>query len=187
MVALQAALRSDYTGRNVLIYDSNGKLLCETSITEHDRNSMQIKVKQLPDTGSSENLKLLVMSQPAPSDFQGRVVRIGKDKEIALYNGKERELRGSTRYQVDVVSKIENYVENNVFRPADPVVSIRLINISTSGLKFVSADQSLQTGQAFQIRMQIGQQEQLIVAQIVHFHVDATGTANYGCKILSVL
>ena len=177
----------DYTDCNVLIYDVRGKLLVQTIVREHDKKSMYIKVDKKPDINVHEHMKLLIMSSPVPSEFFGRFIRIGREREIALFQGKEREMRQASRYQVELPAQIEGHIEAGAMNPITPPLEVKLINISTNGLRFSSSTMEFRDGQLIQMRLKIGDNDQKMSIQVVHRkRVNDAKLIEFGCRIVNV-
>ena len=179
------ALNSNHIDCAVLIHDSEGNPLCTTTVIDHDRGAMRIEVKDIPESLKiGANCSMLVLTSPAPCEYQGRIISEGNRKIIALYRGRERENRGSARFNVNSHAVIENMIYDNKASPLHTPLTIELINISKSGIRFRSSNFTMVDGDRFQMRMKLQESEKLLIADVVH-HIDKeSGKTEYGCRFL---
>ena len=179
------ALNSNHVDCAVLLHDADGNQLCSTTVVSHDRGAMRIEVRDMPDTLKiGAGCSMLVLTSPAPCEYQGRIASEGNRKIIALYRGRERENRGSARFNVNSQAVIENMIYDNKASPLHTPLIIDLINISKSGFRFRSPNYTMSDGDRFQMRMKIHDSEKLLIADVVH-HIDKdAGKTEYGCRFL---
>jgi len=177
--------RVDYTGCVVLIYKADGEHLIDTKVTDYDRGALRIGVEELPpEARTGDAYRLLILTSPSPREYQGRVVKEGTKQIIAMYQGQEKESRGSIRYAVNFPAQIENMICDGRAYPLNTPVEIDLMNISKSGVRFRAPQNALRDKDRFQMRMKIGDSDKLLIADAVH-HVDReSGISEYGCKFL---
>ena len=180
------ALRGDYAGCAVLIYDMEGNHLCTTSVTDYDKTTLRIDVAALPpedDLGGG--VKLLILSSPAPCEYQGKILREGKRKLIAMFRGQEREMRGAERYAVKTTALIEDFVSDGSIYPLYSPLEVELMNISKSGVRFRSPNFSLCDGDVFRMRMRFSDKDKLLIAEVTN-HIDRDSkNSEYGCRFLT--
>ena len=179
------ALNSDHTGCAILIYDLDGNHIGSTSVTSHDRKAMRIEVKEIPHPLSAgSGCTMLILTSPAPCEYQGRILGEGNRKIIAMYRGRERENRGAVRYKISSPALIENLIyDGKAYRLHTPL-RVELINISKSGVRFRSQNYALSNRDRFQMRLKISDGEKLLIADVVH-HIDQNAeTTEYGCCFL---
>jgi len=179
------ALSANYVGSAILIYDTDGNHLGSTLVTSHDKMSMRIEVQDVPPALSVGNeCALLILTSPAPCEYQGRLIVEGPKKIIAMYRGRVRENRGAVRYKVNTPAVIENLIfDGKPYRLHTPF-NVKLMNISQSGVRFRAQSYALSDGDRFQMRLKISGSEKLLIADTIH-HIDLDGaTAEYGCQFL---
>ena len=179
-------LGSDYTDCAIFIYDTAGNLVCSTAVTKHDRKTMQVEVKDIPPSlGVGAACAMLIITSPTPCEYQGRIINDGVKKIIAMYRGRERENRGAARYKINSPALIENLIRDGNSYPLNSPISIEVIEISKSGLRFSAMDKALTNCERFQMRMKISNSDKLLVASIVHIVYKDNGIVEYGCNFLS--
>jgi len=180
-----AALGANYSGSAVLIYDVDGNHLGSTLVTSHDRTSMRIEVQEIPPALVSGNeCILLVLSSPAPCEYHGRLAVEGTKKIIAMYKGRVRENRGAVRYKVNTPAIIEHLIFDGKAHKMHTPVSVELIDISKSGVRFRTLINALSNGDRFQMRLKISDSEKLLIADAIH-HVDlGNAMSEYGCHFI---
>jgi len=179
------ALGSNHTDSAILIYDEVGNQLGSTTVVSHDRTNMRIEVQDIPhELRINSVCRLLVMTSPAPCEYQGRITGEGSKKIIALFHGREKENRQATRYKVNTTATIENLVYNGKAYPMHTPMTVELINISKSGVRMRAPFYALSDGDRFQMRMKISDSEKLLIADVI-YHADKDNKASeYGCHFL---
>ena len=180
------ALSGDYTGCAVLIYDMEGNLLCSTSVTDYDKTILRIEVAELPPSDSAAiDCKLLILTSPTPCEYHGKILREGKRRLIAMFRGQERELRGAERYAVRTKALIEDYISEGSVYPLYAPLEVELMNISRSGVRFISANFALCDGDTFRMRIKFSDKDKLLAAEVTnHFDRDSK-VSEYGCRFLT--
>ena len=176
----------NYVDCAVLIHNQNGELLSKTKVTDYDRKNKMIKVEQMPTPGNNEILKLFILSQPSPCEYKGRVVRIGRDKEIALFGGEEKELRQAVRYKVNFPAQIIGVVEQGELKPAKPPIDIKIIDISTHGFKFFDKMHDWHDGDLLHVQLLMGETHKEWVVKVVRLNSIDDAEIEYGCRFLLV-
>ena len=176
--------KRDFTDCKVLIFDTDGSLLLETKVQAYNKSSMHIEVAKLPESWGQESLRVLIFSSPVPCEFQGRIFRLGSTKEIALFQGKDMELRSEGRYSVDMPAQIEGVFEGENFSYYISPLKVILKNISISGVGIYSEAANFVKGQALQLKMSVGESHQIIKIKIVHgTKIPGEKGTYYGCNI----
>jgi len=180
-----SALSSDFTGCVIFIYDAQGSELCSTIVTQYDRTALRIEVADTPRELTVGSIcKLLILSSPAPCEYEGRVVATGTKKAVAMFRGQVKENRGAARYKVSFPAYIENLICGARACPLYAPLEITCINISQSGIRFKAPVNALLDGDRFQMRMKISGSEKLLIADVVA-HIDKDSeTSEYGCRFL---
>jgi len=179
------SLSADFTGCPVLIYSESGVLLGSTEIEAYDRGVMRVEVKETPPSLNAGGVcRMLILSSPSPCEFQGRIIKEGARKSIAMFFGQEKENRSATRYKVDYEATIENLICDGKAYPLHTPQVVSLINISQSGARFRTPQYSFIDGDRFQMRMLIKDSAKLLIADVVN-HIDKdNGYSEYGCRFL---
>ena len=181
------ALRHDYTGFTVLIYSPDGKYLCESKVSEHDKKSQWIELRSgLPMSLKKDDVcPLLIMTSPSPCEYRGRVVRDGWKYVFALFKGKVKENRRMERYKINYPVNIEDLIIDGVKFPLFETLTVNIINISQSGVRFSAPFNSLLAGDKFSFRMKIGGDESLYIAVVVNSIDKDSDISEYGCKLVN--
>jgi len=180
-----SSLSSDFTGCSVLIYDEAGAQPASSVILNYNRSTLRIEVKEIPRTFEAGSVyRLLILSSPSPCEFQGRVVKEGNRKSIAMFFGHEKENRSSVRFKVKFPALIENLICDGKAYPLLTPLDVILINISQSGVRFRTPGNALSNGDRFQMKMLINNTAKLLIADVVN-HIDqVNGSSEYGCRFL---
>ena len=179
-------LGSNHTDCAILIYDDAGSHLGTSTVIEHDRNSARIEVRDIPAALKVGNTcKILILSSPAPCEYDGRIISEGQKRYIAMFHGKEKENRAAARYKISTPAIIENLIYNGKAFPLHTPMDVMIVNISKSGVRIRAPYYSFLNGDRFQLRMKISDAEKLLIADIVH-HVDfEPSSSEYGCSFLT--
>ena len=179
------ALSGDYRGCAVLIYDMEGNHLCTTSVTDYDKTILRIEVAELPPDDAGGSVKLLILASPIPCEYQGKVLREGRRKLIAMFRGQERELRGAERYSVKTTAMIEDYVDEGSIYPLYAPLEVELMNISKTGIRFIAPNFSLCDGDTFRMRMRFSDKDKLLTAEVTNHYDRDPKNSEYGCRFLT--
>jgi len=172
-------------GCSVLIYDEAGNQPVSSTITEYNRNTLRIEVKELPgylDIGSV--CRLLILSSPSPCEFQGRVVKEGNKKYIAMFFGHEKENRTAARFKVKFPAMIENLICDGKAYPLLTPLEVTMVNISQSGVRFRTPENAFSEKDRFQMKVLINNNTKLLIADVVNHTETDNGSSEYGCRFL---
>jgi hypothetical protein len=180
-----AALSGDFTGCSIFIYDISGNHLGSTKVTRYSKDTLRIEVEELPQPlNTGDTCQVLILTQPSPCEYQGRVKKEGKKKVIALFFGHEKENRKVKRYNVSFTAKIENLVCEGKAYPLLTPLEVTLINISQGGARFAAPNYTMFNGDRFQMRMKISDSDKVLIAEVVN-NLDVNNTkSEYGCRFL---
>jgi len=180
-----SALSSDFTDCSVLIYDEAGKHLGDTVVVDYNKDALRIEVREIPPTlEAGSRCKLLILSSPSPCEYNGKVIKEGAKKIIAMFFGHVKENRKAVRYKVNSSALIENLIyDYRAYRLHTPL-KVELINISQSGARFRATINSLSDYDRFQMRVRISDSEKLLIADVVNHLDKGSKISEYGCRFL---
>ena len=182
-----AVLGSIYIDHTVLIYDTNNNHLTTTVVTEHDKASQLIQVKKMPKgLNTNDDCKLLIMSSPTPCEYLGRVRKVGGIVTIAMFQGQEKENRGAARYSINAVARIDALIIDSESYTLQTPVFVKLINISTSGVRFRAPFYSLEVGDTFLMHMVISNNKKRITTEVLNCVNNGQTSSDYGCRFLEI-
>jgi len=180
-----AALTANYEGLSVWLYDTNGKNLSSTTIETHDRVDNQITVMNMPHKLKQNDVcRILILTTPAPCEYQGKIKKISGKLLIALFQGMEKEEREATRFSVTTPATIDSLICEEQSYPLYIPVQVTLVNVSTSGVRFRAPYFSLSDGDKIHLNMSISNGKKRLVAEVVN-HLDKEGEySDYGCRFI---
>jgi len=179
-------LGSNHTDCAILIYDDAGNHLGTSTVVEHDRTGARVEVGNIPGVLQVGNVcKILILTSPAPCEYDGRIVNEGKKRYIAMFHGKEKESRAAARYKISTPAIVENLIYNGKAFPLHTPMTVMLVNISKSGVRIRAPYYSFSAGDRFQMRMKISEAEKLLIADIVHNIDFEPSSSEYGCSFLT--
>ena len=183
-----AALAGNFTDHSVFIYDAFGNHLINTTVTNHDRDSKQMQVSEMPnELKVNDNCKLLILASPTPCEFQGKVKKVGGNKYIAMFQGHEVENRGAARYSVNTPAVINTFISEGQPYLLHTPVKVVLLNISTTGVRFRAPYYSFQVGDKFKMHMTISNSRKELTAEVIN-HVDnEPHSSDYGCRFVDIV
>jgi len=182
-----AVFSGDFTDQTVLLYDSKGNHLGNTIINNHDRGAQHIQVNVMPESLKiNDNCKLLVLSSPIPYEFMGKIKRVGGNLYIAMFQGQERENRGSVRYPVRTPALVDAFIIDNEIHTMQAPIKVSLINISTTGIRFRAPYYSFEIGDEFQMYMTISNSNKRITARVINYKDNEPASSDYGCRFIQI-
>jgi hypothetical protein len=183
-----ATLHTNIIGSPVMLYDEEGNKLAASEITGFDRNEMRIEVANVPDSIKPGDIcDILIICPPTPWEYKGRVLGSGlKKRELALFKGKMKEARAAQRYKVEIPAGIESLVsDGQVFKMHTPV-TVKVVNISKTGVRFAAKHNTLAFGDIFHMHMKISaDNEKRLEAEVMNTSIRDESTAEFGCRFLS--
>jgi len=180
-----AALGSDYTDCSILIYDETGNHLGSTTVTDYNKSALRIEVREIPaslDVGDC--CTLMIMSAPSPCEYQGRVVKEGAKRTIALHHGHEKENRGAERFRINSPATIENLICNGKPYRLHTPLAVTIINISRSGVRLCAPFYSMSIGDWIQMSMTINEDKKLLIVEVMNYRDRDNQISEYGCRFL---
>ena len=180
-------LRNNIVGSPVMIYDNRGNTLATTEVIKFNKNEMRIEVSSVPDTLKVGSVyDILIICPPTPWEYKCRILGIGYKKELALFHGKTKESRGAQRFKVEFPAGIEAFVcDGQIFKMHQPI-TVKVVNISRTGFRFIASHNTLVSGDIFHMRMKISpNNEKQLEAEVINASVRQDLTAEFGCRFLA--
>ena len=178
-------MSKDFIKCNVLIYDEEGNLLVNVKIWEHNKKENYIVVQDWPELAGVERCKLLILTAPAPYAYIGVIHKHGFDRLINLYDEKETENRGESRYKVNLLGTVESLVYDGKIYPLHTMLTVQVINISKNGMRILAKDNTLNVDDRFQINIKIGENDKLLTGKVVNCRNTPPDSSEYGCRLVS--
>ena len=180
-----AVLRTDYTGCTVLLYDNEGERIDTDTVAKFSWKTQEMHLlKGVPKCLSvGDSCRLLILINPMPHEYQGKVVKDGMNLFYAVFKGSEKESRKAARYTLNSPAFIETYVCDDTAHKLFSSIEINLVNISKSGVRFRAPFYTLLVDDIFQMLMKIGDNDKLLTAQVINY-IDKDGVSEYGCLFL---
>jgi len=183
-----STLASDFTGCSIFLYDTNGNQLGSTVVREHDRKEQMIQVNIMPDElKPNDDCKVFVLSSPVPCEFSGKIKKIAGTLMIAMFQGQVKENRAAMRYAVNSPASVEALIIDNKPYYLQTQVKVKLINISTSGVRFRAPHYSFNDGDIFKMIMIVSNSTKVITAEIMNCLDKGAEHTDYGCRFMEVL
>ena len=171
-----------------IIYDSDNVCIAEAVIKEHDKIYSTVTVEA---SGALDSLKkgvlvnLLIIHSGGVSEYSGTVQAARFDvAEIALFNERQREARGSQRHKLNAPATVNSLVFKIGNKVLNPVVRITVENISATGALIISPPRHFGLGYVLEIHVNIHGKDAVLYASIVRVIENEDGTVSYGCKFL---
>jgi hypothetical protein len=177
--------RPALVGCPVHVYDSAGKLLQSSKITDHDRKNERVDIEgSVPGAKKGDICRLYIATPPAPCEYSGRVFMPGyASTTFAIYGRKEKDTREHTRYPVKTTAVIESMVYAGKSYALHTPAEVLILNISKGGAKVRAPRGAMAVGNKFEIRLKIGERYELLLAEVMNA-MDANGAGtDYGCRL----
>ena len=175
----------DYTGYPAFIHNNEGESISRTMITGFEKVDKHISLKEFPsELDIGDTCKILILSEPTPREYLGRVKNEYGEKIIALFQGQDSEKRGATRYKVNFSAFIENLIYSSKTYKLYQPIEIQLVNISTGGMRFKAPPNTISPGDKFQTRIFIKLDVKVLIAQVVNSVQKDENDVEYGCRFL---
>ena len=183
-----STLAGDFTGCSVFLYDTNGNQLGSTVVRVHDRKEQQIQVNIMPSSlKPNDDVKVFLLSSPVPCEFLGKIKKSGGLLMIAMFQGQVKENRGATRYSVNTPAEVEALVVDGKPYYLQNQVIVKLVNISTSGVRFRAPHYSFNEGDIFMMNMVVSNSKKRITADVINCMDKGIENTDYGCRFIEVL
>ena len=175
----------DYTGFPAFIHNNEGESISRTVIKSHEKVDKHISLKEFPSAlDIGDTCKILILAEPIPREYQGRVKNEYGEKIIALFQGQDSEKRGATRYKVNFSAFIETLIYSSKTYKLYQPVEVQLINISTGGMRFKAQPNTMLPGDKFQTRIFIKLDVKVLIAEVVNSIQRDQNDVEYGCRFL---
>ncbi|MCL2030290.1 MAG: PilZ domain-containing protein [Oscillospiraceae bacterium] len=174
----------DYGKCIVLIYDDAKNQLAGVEIAEHDDVENRIKVHGLPRLPTETVYELLILTEPTPRAYKGRVHNYDRHTIFSLYRGQDSENRQETRYAIDAAARIESLVFDGTLYPLHTPLEARLVNISTGGMRIRTRFNALFDGNRFQIKIKIKDTDKLLISDVVYRKDTPPDSSEFGCRLV---
>jgi len=174
----------DYTKCSAIIYDAEGNHLDSVIIWAHDAEENYVETRDTLSLDVGSLCEMLILTDPAPQAYKGRVHRHGARKIIRLFQGKSVENRRETRYKTDIPADITGVVYDGRVYPLHTPMSIRLLNISVGGMRINAAYNALTDGARFQVHIKIGDGDKVLTADVVYREDTPSGGSEFGCRLV---
>ena len=179
--------RHNVIGCPVILYDESGEQLYSTEVVGFNKVELRIELKSIPPSlNIGDVCGLLIISTPTPWEYQGRLIGSSSKKEFALFRGKERENRKSQRHKVNFPAEIDSYVaDGQTYKLLTPL-KVAVMNISRTGLRFSSTNNSLSKGDKFHMRVSLNDaDEKTLKAEVVNTLDKEDSQTEYGCHFMT--
>ena len=182
-----ATLRTNVVGCPVILYDSEGNRLATCEVIKYNNTEMRLEIDDVPDIiKTGEVYDILIICPPTPWEYKGRVSGSGFKRELALFQGKTKECRSAQRFKVEFPAGIESYVSDGQIYKMHTPVTVKVINISRTGFRFVAKPNTAAFGDIFHMRMKISpNNEKQLEAEVVNTIFRNDLNAEFGCRFLS--
>ena len=179
-------LRTNIVGSPVIIYDEQGSKLTTSEVISFNKNEMRIEVN-LPGTIKTGDVcDILIICPPTPWEYKGRVLGTGPKRELALFHGKTKESRSAQRFKVEFPADISAFICDGQSYKMHSPVTVKVLNISRTGFRFIAGDNTISFGDIFQMSMRISADtEKHLEAEVVNTKAKDNSTTEYGCRFLA--
>jgi len=184
-----AKMKTDFVACNALIYNEDRDLIANVKILEHDRYENSILIKSLPVLNSLKRCELMILTAPAPYIYKGTIHKTSINqaetgKRIRLFNENITENRSELRYKINSSTSIDELIFDGRAYRMHTQMGIQLMNISRSGVRFRAKPNAFTFGNRFQIRINTGGGDTVLLAEVVNTMNAPLDHSEYGCRFL---
>ena len=183
---LTKALGGKYSGCMALIFDVDGNELGETFVNSISNSNTHINLENLPkvlNIGSA--CKLLILTDPQPCEFNGKIVNDGEANIVAIFQGRERGRRRDVRYKTNATAQIDCLIlEGNEYSLLEPI-DVTVINLSISGIRFSAPRNTLIQGDIIKLILSLTNAIKFLIVEVVNLMDIDTTNSEYGCRFLT--
>ena len=177
-------MHKDFKNCNAVIYDEEDNKLAKVKIWAYDKEENSIEVDDLPELRADQLCKLLILTEPNPHSFKGRIHQRGKKKVITLFSGDVKKDRQDLRYEVDMSAHVEGIIRDGKERKLKPQVKTSIVDISKNGIRFRTKSSAFSSGDKLQIRLKSSVIDQLLIAEVVSCDDTSGEYLEFGCRLL---
>jgi hypothetical protein len=181
-----SGLVKDYTGCDVLLYDQNGDYINKYVASRFDRKEYRLSLYGgLPKSLDINNVcSLLILTDPTPVEYKGRVVQHNYDRVLILFRGKEKENRREARYKCNFVAKITSLIRQNERYDLLTPTPVKIIDISRGGVRISAPAHTLRLNDKITFTMHFNEGDKTLTAMVVNF-IDKkeVNISEYGCQL----
>lgn len=179
-------MKRNFIGCAAYVYNTEGTLLTDVKIYDHDNEANIIKVSNSLVLSANLQCELLILSSPSPFSYYGLVRSTGSDTTITLFKGKEMENRRNARYTLCCKAKISKYIcDGKAYRLHTPI-AVDLMNISTNGIRIRARYNTLSADDLFNLQLKMGEREKVLTAKVVNLKDNERENSEYGCALTEV-
>jgi hypothetical protein len=180
-----SGVKNDYIGCSVFFYDEEGATLSCATVVSHNKIDMRIQLDEIPEVLKTGDMcRLLILADPVPREYHGRIRFDFGTKYVALFRGKDKESRGAARYKVNFAANIEKLIYNGKEYDLYEPVEVRLINISTSGMRFSAKPNTININDRFKTTISFDDNKKTLYAEVVNVREVENSHMEYGCRFL---
>ena len=183
---LTKALGGKYGGCIALIFDAEGNELGETIVNNIYNSNMHINLENLPKVLSiGSACKLLILTDPQPCEFSGKVVNDGDANIVAIFQGRERARRKEVRYKTNAAAQIDCLISEGKEYPLLEPIDVTLKNLSRTGVRFSAPYNTLMQGDIIKLILSLTNSMESLIVEVVNLMNLDTTKSEYGCRFLT--
>jgi hypothetical protein len=179
--------KTDYTGCAILLQTENGEHLKRCVVSYFDKETFHLKLRSgIPSAFSIGDVcSLLIMTEPAPREYKGRVVIDKSERVLLLFRGKERENRKATRYKVDFQARVNALVRHNEVYKLHTPTPVMVLNISRTGMRLAAPANALRKNDRVILQVKLEDGEKLLTAVVINWLDMNEYLSEYGCALIA--
>lgn len=184
------SLGTGFKNCRIIIKDAlQDVVIADTRITSYDweKNKVRVNAFMLENTECMD-VVVLIFGEDSLYEYLGQLesAKVIDEKAIRLFNGKEKEDRACSRYDLYTHGEIEQIEimkhKINLHKP----IEIKALNISASGILLQSMSESFKEEDEIMANVVLDNRRFKMKCQIVRIQNSGLWTEEYGCRILSM-
>jgi len=180
--------KGDYTGCDVLLYNDKGDYLNRCEASHFDKRTYQLRLRGgVPLSLAADDIcSLLILTEPSPREYKGRVLTESSERVLVLFRGKEKESRRVGRYKVNFTAQIISLIREGEKYDLHTPTGVRVVNISRSGMRLRAQTNSLREKDRINLKVDIDGTEKHLTAAVVNLLDRDDEFSEYGCALVGV-
>ncbi|MCL2500641.1 MAG: PilZ domain-containing protein [Defluviitaleaceae bacterium] len=178
--------KGDYTGCAVLLYDGNGEYIKRCEVSHFNKRTYQLQLKSgIPPVLTVDDIcSLLILTEPSPMEYKGRVLIEKSERVFVLFRGKEKESRRIGRYKVNFTAQITALIRDGEVYDLHTAIEVKVINISRNGIRLRAAVNALRENDKINLKVLIDGIEKQLTAVVVNQTDKGSEASEYGCGLI---
>jgi hypothetical protein len=138
-----------------------------------------------PSFETGETYSLLILTEPAPREYKGRVEEENTERVFLLYRGKEKENRNASRYRVNFSAQLVSLIRQNEAYELHTPIDVCVVNISKTGIRLSAPANALRKGDKVKLQVNLDSTVKHMTAIVTNYLDTSEYMSEYGCRLVA--